>query len=147
MADRVTMTFNLTQFNARIALYVRASGREADAATLHVATDVLADTVESWPVDSGESRAAWWGPKQIAPAAYQIGNPTPQAAVIEFGGWRNPGPGTHRYAGQSLPGGQDINPGVYSNKVPEAPLRRALSANYQKLGKAVAVAIKQAWGR
>ena len=69
MADRVHMTIDLARFNARIHRYIQASGRDADAAVLQIATEVLADTQESWPVDSGHSRAEWWGPTRIAPAS------------------------------------------------------------------------------
>ena len=153
MADRVRIDIDLARFNARIHRYVQASGRDADAAVLQIATDVLADTVEVWPVGTsrpgytgGESRAAWWGPRRIGPASYQIGNPTPQAKAVEYGTWPNPGPLTHQYGGRSLPAGLSINPGVYSNKAPEAPLRRALAANYQKLGR-ILKALKNQWGR
>ena len=147
MADRVRIDIDLARFNARIHRYVQASGRDADAAVLQIATDVLADTVEVWPVGTsrGGEAGGWWGPRRIGPASYQIGNPTPQAKAVEYGTWPNPGPLTHQYGG-STSGLRAVNPGVYSNKAPEAPLRRALAANYQKLGR-ILKALKNQWGR
>lgn len=147
MADSVKITFDLTRFNARLTRYIRATEQEADAATLALATDVHADVVETSPVDTGELRASWWGPRRIGPATYQIGNPTPQAKAVEYGTWPNPGPLTHRYGGEALPGGLSVNAGVYSNKAPEAPLRRALAANYVKMGDRMKAALKTHWGR
>lgn len=150
MADKVTIQIDLSRFNGRLTRYLNATAQEAEQETLAIATDVLADTVEVWPVgdvEGGESRAAWWGPRRIGPATYQIGNPTPQAKAVEYGTWPNPGPLTHRFGGEALPGGLRVNAGVYSNKAPEAPLRRALSGNFVKMGLAMKQAIKKHWGR
>ena len=127
MPDRVTMTIDITTFNARIHRYIQASGREADATVLEIATEVLADTVEAWPVDSGASRAAWWGPTRIAPASYQIGNPYVYAKLLEYGGYEGVGPKTVRFGGTTLPGGQNINAGIYSSQVPAAPSTTCIS--------------------
>ena len=114
--------------------YIATSGRDADAAVPPVATEVLADTQESWPVDSGASRAAWWGPNRLAPASYQIGNPVVYAKVLEYGGYTGVGPKTEQHGGTQLAGVGAVAPGIFSTQA-HAPLRRALSKNYRALGK------------
>ena len=122
MADRVSIALDVTRFNRRIARYIAASGQDVEAATLQVATEVLADTVEAWPVDSGASRAAWWGPRRIAPAAFQIGNPVVYAKVLEYGGYRGVGPKTEARGGTQLAGVGAVAPGIFSTQA-HAPLQ------------------------
>ena len=147
MADRVRIDIDLARFNARIHRYVQASGRDADAAVLDVALNILDDTQSNWPVDSGESRASWIGPTRVGPGSYQLSNHTPQSPVIEYGAFRGLGPKTVQFGGATLPGGQQINAGIYSSQVPAAPLRRALSKNYLRMGQMLKAAMKKNWGR
>ena len=145
MADRVSMQIDVARFNARLHRYIQASGRDADAAVLQITTDVLADTQESWPVDSGASRAGWWGPRRIGLASYQIGNPYVYAKVLEYGSYTGVGPKTEAHGGTQLAGVGAVAPGIFSTQA-HAPLRRALSKNYRAMGK-ILKALKQQWGR
>ena len=62
------------------------------------------------------------------------------AKVLEYGGYTGVGPKTEQRGGTSLPGGFAVAPGIFSTQA-HAPLRRALSANYTKLGRALKAAI------
>ena len=64
MADGATLTFDTARFNTRLAQFLASTTREAERVVFEVAALVLGDTVESWPVDTGLSRASWWGPRK-----------------------------------------------------------------------------------
>mgnify|MGYP001612339216 CR=1 FL=1 len=143
----VNITFDTARFNQRLQQFLNATTREAEKVVFEVAAKVLGDVQQSWPVDTGVSRAAWYGPRKMTPLAYQIGNPIRYATTIEYGGFGGPGPGTVRFGPATLPGNFVINQGNYSRKVPAAPLRRALSKNYGELTTRVATLHRQHWGR
>lgn len=147
MAAHVAITFDTARFSARLARFVASQTREAEQVVFGVATTVLGDTVVGWPVDSGQSRAGWWGPRKVGPFHYQIGNPFRHSGIIEYGGWANPGPKTDRLPGERLSGGFAINPGVYARQKPSAPLRRALAKSYGEMGKQLKASMRQQWGR
>jgi hypothetical protein len=135
MPDSVTLEWNDRLFTQRLSAYAAQVGENAEQAVFEVAADVLADIRIGWPVDSGDSRRAWIGPRKIAPLTYQLSNPYPYARVIEYGGYPGVGPKTSRYGGSSLPGGIAINPGIYPIQRPAAPVRRALAKAYGQIGK------------
>ena len=146
MAD-TALTLDVARFNARLAAFVQRVGADVDRVVYKVATDVLRDTVQGWPVDTGHSRAAWWGPRRIGPSAFQIGNPTRYARVLEWGLYRGVGPRTVRVSGTRFPGGFQVTPGIYSKQKPAAPLRRALAKNYGEMTKQLQANMRQDWGR
>ena len=147
MPDGITLHLDTARFNARLREFVTAVERGADRVVFATAVEVLGDTQVDWPVDSGISRAGWWGPKKIREAEYQIGNPFRRSLVIEYGGWPNPGPKTERRAGERLTGGFQINPGVYARQSPSAPLRRALAKNYGRMTQELQKLHREQWGR
>ena len=146
MADRVSPCRSTWQrFNARIARYIQASGQDADAAVLQIATDVLADTLESWPVDSGHSRAEWWGPSRIAPASYQIGNPAlRQGAGVRIVYRRGAKDRTTRRDTSGWCRGRRA--WDFSTQA-HAPLRRALSKQLSSHGEGYSSGSRTVWGR
>jgi len=143
----IHIALDTARFNARLRQFVHATTREAEQVVFEVAAQVLGDTQAGWPVDSGASRAAWFGPNKSAPLTYQIGNPLRYSPIVEYGGFSGPGPGTEARAGERLSGGIQINPGVYSRKQPSAPLRRALAKNYEEMTKKIKASHQQHWGR
>lgn len=145
----VQFQLDVTRFNQRLAQFVAASMRSAEQVVFEVASDVLGDTQEGWPVaevDGGLSRAAWWGPRKVGAASYQIGNPVRYAGVIEFGGYPSPGEKTAPFGPVVLPGDFSINQGVYPRQKPAAPLRRALAKHYGAMTAKMQDAHQQAWG-
>ena len=143
----VQFSMDVQRFSGRLARFIAATGRDADQAVYAVATDVLSDTQIGWPVDTGVSRAAWWGPRRIGPAAVQIGNPFRYASVIEFGGYPGVGPKTQKFGPSRLPGGFIINAGIFPRQKPAAPLRRALAKHWGEMTKHIRAAHGQQWGR
>jgi hypothetical protein len=139
-------TVDLARFRGRLTRFLVTTTHGADAAVFGVAADVLADTMRGWPVDTGVSRAAWFGPVKVEEAAYQIGNPLRYARIIEYGGYPGVGPKTAAFGGATLPGGLAINAGIYPTQRPEAPLRRALAKAYGQMGRAIATHLRQTWG-
>ena len=141
MAERSAIEWHLERFNAQLARLVQQMPAQADRVVFTVAQEVLSSIKRGWPVDTGVSRNAWIGPTKVAPAAYQLSNPYIYARVIEYGGYPGVGPKTERTGGETLPGGFDVNAGVYPVQVPHAPVRRALARHYgqiaQKLGEIV----------
>lgn len=133
MPDRVTLEWNDAAFRERLARYVGTFPGQAEQAVFKVAARVLSDIKTGWPVQTGLSRAAWLGPRKIAPLTYQLSNPFPYARVIEYGGYKLPGPKTHIAGGEVLPGNIHVNRGVYPRQRPAGALRRALSKNYGKM--------------
>jgi hypothetical protein len=145
MADRIEFTLDLTRFNRKVSALASHAEQDALQVVMAVAADVLADTVQGWPVDTGLSRGAWWGPRRVGPAAAQIGNPVRYARVIEYGGYRGVGPKTVRVGGQRLPAGLSINPGIYPRQRPAAPLRRALATNYGHMTRLLRERLRRRW--
>jgi hypothetical protein len=137
---------DVDHFNRRLTAFAAAHRRAADAVVQDVAGKVLRDTQDGWPVDSGDSRAAWTEPIRVGPAAYQLRNPLVYAKVIEFGGWPSPAEKTVAFGPVVLPGSFPINQGVYARQVPAAPLRRALSKHYGEMLAQMAEAHQTAWG-
>jgi hypothetical protein len=132
------LTWDDAAFRARLNYYVAQFPADAERVVFKVATRVLADIQVGWPVDTGASRAAWIGPRQIAPLTYQLSNPFVYARVIEYGGYPSPGAKTAPAGGETLPGGIAINAGVYPRQRPAAPVRRALSKAYGVMGSELA---------
>ena len=147
MPDGMTLHLDTARFNARLRQFVTAHERGADRVVFETAVQVLGDTQATWPVDSGASRAGWYGPRKVGPAHYQIGNPFRYALTIEYGGWNSPGPKTERRAGERLTGDFQINPGVYARQSPSAPLRRALAKNYGEMTQKLKALHQQQWGQ
>lgn len=135
MPDGLVLTWDDTQFRARLQDYVNIFPQDADKLVFKVAARILADIKRGWPVDSGASRAAWLGPTQVEPLAYKLTNPFVYSRVIEYGGYPSPGAKTAPAGGETLPGGVTINRGNYPRQKPAAPVRRALSKGYGQMTK------------
>ena len=147
MATPIELRYNLNRFSAGLSRFAQQYLREADRVVFEVATNVKADIQQGWPVDQGVSRAAWNGPVKIEPAHYQLTNPLPYSAVIEFGGYPGVGPKTEHVGGQTLPGGIQVDAGIFPTQVPAAPVRRALSKNRKEIPRKLAEAQKRLGGR
>lgn len=148
MPERVVaMDIDVQRFQQRLRAFVARTTQDAARVVFETAAQVLGDTQEGWPVDTGLSRSSWYGPRKIAPLTYQIGNPISYSPIIEYGGWPGVGPLTHQRPGERLAGGLSINPGIYSRKKPSAPLRRALAKNYGRLTTEIRNIHQHQWGR
>lgn len=101
------------------------------------------DIVQGWPVDTGASRAGWQGPTKVGDAHYRLRNDYEYAPVIEYGGYRGVGPKTERVGSHVLPGGVEVNSGIYPSQRPAAPVRRAISKRTLPLREAIGKAIRQ----
>lgn len=101
------------------------------------------DIVEGWPVDTESSRAAWQGPTKVGHAHYRLQNHYDYAAVIEYGGYPGVGPKTERVGSHVLPGGVEVNDGIYPSQRPAAPVRRAISKRTLPLNDAVSRVLRQ----
>lgn len=135
------------RLSAALQRLITVTEHQADQVVAEVATAVLADIVDGWPVDSGVSRAAWWGPRKVGPAQYQLGNPTLYAATIEYGGYPGIGPKTEAGGGENL--GHDIvtNRGIYPKQKPAAPVRRALAKHAGEISEKLAAVQQHSFGR
>jgi hypothetical protein len=141
MADGVAFTWDDTQFAARLQRYVNQFPGQAEETVAKVALRVLADIKIGWPVDTGASRAAWVGPRKVAPLAYQLSNAFVYAKVIEYGAF-GLGPKTVPAGGETLPGSITVNRGIYARQRPAAPVRRALAKAYGVMGAELAKALR-----
>ncbi len=124
------------QITSLLTRYASRVESDVDRIVLAETKEVRQDIVDNWPeaeVDGGTSRDGWSDAEQVAPAHYRLTNPVVYAGVIEYGAYPNPGPKTAAEPGQILPGGANINPGVYPTQVPSAPMRRALSKSTVRL--------------
>jgi hypothetical protein len=128
------MSISFQVYNSRAARLNQVIVRLADklvASADKVSFDMITlwhrFTVEGWPVDTGYSRDTIEPPSKIADGHYRFRITASYAHVIEYGGYRGVGPKTHQEGGTNLPGRVDINPGIYVNQRPSAPLRRAES--------------------
>lgn len=87
-------------------------------------------TTIGWPVANpggGFSRGSITPVEKVADRHYRWRITAIYAGVIEYGGYRGVGPKTKEYGAETLPGGIEINEGIYVIQRPTAPLRRALS--------------------
>ena len=149
MAEGKMAAFQLdvARFNRQLTRFVHASQDDAEQIVYAIASDVLTDTKIGWPVDTGLSRAAWWGPRKIGPATFQIGNPMGYAHVIEFGGYQGVGPKTHQFGPERLRGGFTVPGGIYPRQRPAAPLRRALATHWGRMTDELKASHARRWGR
>ena len=85
------------------------------------------DTIINWPVDTGFSRSSITTPHKVGKGVWRFEVTANYARVIEYGGYRGVGPKTHQVGAHSLPGGIEINEGIYVTQRPTAPMRRAQS--------------------
>ena len=132
---------NLDEIGARftnlIKDYTRVMERDLDAEMQRQTTLLRNDIVIGWPVDTGVSRAAWQGPRKRGFAHYDLINNVVYSPVIEFGGYRGVGPKTAELGAELLPGGIQINGGIYPIQRPAAPVRRALSKRILEVERAL----------
>lgn len=84
------------------------------------------DIIKGWPVDSYASRGGWQGPLKIV-GGYELRNDYPYAPTIEYGTYPGVGPKTVEVGSTTLPGGIEVNAGIYPSQRPAAPVRQALS--------------------
>lgn len=84
-------------------------------------------TIIGWPVDTGYSRASIDNPREVGEGVWQFRITANYAWVIEHGGYRGVGPKTTQVGSTILPGGIEINSGIYVKQRPAAPLRQGLS--------------------
>jgi hypothetical protein len=130
-------------------VFVRLAGKlvaSADKVSFDMITLWHRFTVEGWPVDTGYSRGTIESPSKIADGHYSFRITASYAHVIEYGGYRGVGPKTHQEGGANLPGRVDINPGIYVNQRPSAPLRRAESRMKLELAQYLAPQLLRASG-
>jgi len=95
---------------------------------------VREDIITGWPIDTGASRAGWQGPIKIV-GGYQLRNDYPYASTIEYGTYPGVGPKTVAVGSTTLPGGININKGIYPSQRPAAPVRRALSKSRLRINR------------
>ena len=69
----ITVTFDAPRFTARLQTFLVKATEGAERIAQEVAADVLNDTRATWPVDSGESRAAWEGPQKVGEPHTRLG--------------------------------------------------------------------------
>ena len=129
------------ELGALISQYARQVDRDLDQEMQRQALLLRNDIVAGWPVDTGVSRAGFQGPFRVAAAHYRIINNFVYAPVIEFGGYRGVGPKTAEQSAQLLPGGIQVNQGIYPTQRPAAPVRRALSKRTVELREALSQVI------
>lgn len=108
------------------AYQVQVKG-DADEVARQQIGEMRSDIIRGWPIDTTASRGAWQGPTKIGEAHYQLRNDYPYAATIEYGGYPGVGPKTEQLGAQVLPGGIEINGGIYPTQKPAAPVRQAIS--------------------
>lgn len=148
MADNVRLLVNQERFTRRLQQFVRTHERDADRAVFEVATDVLGDIVEGWPVDQGVSRAAWRGPvRGSVQLSWKLTNPIRYSRVIEFGGYPGVGPKTERIPPVTFPGGIRVAGGIFPTQKAHAPVRRALSKHQGEITVKLGEALRRRWGR
>ena len=95
-------------------------------------------TTIGWPVANpggGYSRGSITAAEKVAERHYRWRITAVYAGVIEYGGYRGVGPKTAAHGTHTLPGGIEINEGIYVTQRPTAPLRRALSKIKLELAK------------
>ena len=143
----IEMHFDTAMFERHIIQFLEQNQQEGDRAVFETAADVLEDIQVGWPVDQGVSRAAWRGPVRVGPMEFILTNPLPYAPVIEFGGYPGVGPKTGEFPGETLPGGIQINEGIYPLQRPVAPTRRALSKHRNAMLERIIRAHQRQWGR
>lgn len=147
MADRMTLDWRPVeqQFQRHITAFLARVERNVDQVVLDFAIRALDRIKTEWPVDTGVSRAAWWGPHRLGVAQYQIGNPTPYAITIEFGLYRGVGPKTEALGAVNLGNGLwMVASGIFSTQA-HAPVRRALAAVTEAFQRELAGAVRQSW--
>lgn len=118
---------NAGKLGALIRSYAAQVEQSVDEVTREQTSKLRDDIIQGWPVDTTASRAAWQGPIKIADGHYELRNEIPYTVVIEYGGYPGVGPKTARQSAQALPGGVEINGGIYPTQRPAAPVRQALS--------------------
>lgn len=132
---------NLEQIGRQLGNLIRQEASrvetEIDTEIQRQATLLRNDIVVGWPVDTGVSRAGWQGPFRRGYAHYEVVNNFVYAPVIEFGGYPGVGPKTANLGSELLPGGIQINGGIYPTQRPAAPVRRALSKRQLELTQAL----------
>ena len=131
---------NLSQLVQAYGGRVRVQADEVARAEAGMLRDAI---IEGWPVDNYVSRAGWRGPTKLAHAHYQLRNDYDYAPTIEYGGYPGVGPKTERVGAQALPGGIQINQGIYPSQKPAAPVRRGISKRTVPLRGAVIKIMRQ----
>ena len=90
-----------------------------------------AETSRNWPVaavEGGYSRSTITPASRIGRGVWQFRVTANYASVIEFGGYRGVGPKTHQVAAHTMPGGVEVEGGIFAiQKTGGAPLRTAKS--------------------
>lgn len=120
------MALTLSQL---VQQYGRRVVDQADEVASSETGQLRDEIVKGWPVgpNSGASRAGWQGPTKIGHAHYRLRNGYDYAPTIEYGGYPGVGPKTERVGSHVLPGGIEVNSGIYPSQRPAAPVRRGIS--------------------
>lgn len=116
---------------------------QADAVARAEAGELRDDIVKGSPVDKGTFRAAWQGPTKVGVAHYRVTNNTDYGPTIEYGGYPGVGPKTARVGATVLPGGVEVNSGIYPSQRPAAPVRQGISKRTLPLREALAKVLRQ----
>lgn len=120
-----------------VAEFATKTKRDLDEVTREQAGELRDDIIKGWPVDTYASRNGWQGPTKIGHAHYQLRNDYPYAVTIEYGGYPGVGPKTSRVGSFVLPGGIEVNGGIYPTQRPAAPVRQAVSKRKVELQEAL----------
>ena len=103
--------------------------------------------VAATPVDSGDLKASWSQATQAGDAlTWQVSTDVYYAPILEYGGYRTPGPRTARLGGGDLGAGFMAGAGVYSLQAPLGWVRRALAGTVQPFRVRLREVLRQAWG-
>jgi hypothetical protein len=132
----ITITVQVPRTNSLISLMEKFSKRIKDRSDQSLAKEAQVfreEIIAGWPVGTGggvdtvRSRDAWSLPSKTGEGVYRLVNRMPYAATIEYGGYPNPGPKTERQGSRILPGGIEVDGGVFPTQKPAAPVRQAMS--------------------
>ena len=141
----VRIKVDTERFARALAGVSRQTGDNVDTVVRSVALAVLSRIVQTWPVDTGVSRAQWTGPHKRGHAHYVLQTSAPYAETIEFGLYRGVGPRTEALGAVPLGNGLFVvASGVFSTQA-HAPVRRALAEAIQSLERQLAGAVRRAW--
>ena len=123
---------------------VREGGSKAVQSQAKSLRQVIVNTT---PVDSGDLKASWSQATQAGDAlTWHVSTDVAYAPILEYGGYRTPGPRTTRLGGGDLGAGFTAGAGVYSLQAPLGWVRRALAGTVQPFRVRLRGVLRQAWG-
>ena len=123
---------------------VREGGSKAVQSQAKSLRQVIVNTT---PVDTERLKGSWSQATQFGDElTWQVSTDVPYATILEYGGYRNPGPRTARLGGRDLGAGFIAGPGVYSLQAPLGWVRRALAGTVAPFRLRLREVLRQAWG-